>query len=198
MVSQIFHTGVLNWFVGTEKKRLLKCEVKHFIGYKSLQLIYLGEQIFLFIALYMFVLLWDSSLQSVHFSLINTHGMVKNGIYFCNFWWWMLYHSAILLRKAFRKNLVLLSLWNWKIKFLFSIQWGVIFPHWGSVTLFITWTTTIYLCSQFREAINVKIHVFRTKALIWTHSLQCFINLLKLNLYICNVCAHVHILGIQF
>lgn len=38
-----------------------------FAYYKSLQSIYLGEQISLFIALYVFVLLWDSSLRRLFF-----------------------------------------------------------------------------------------------------------------------------------
>lgn len=62
----MFLTGALNWFVGTGKASpKWKCEIKHFVYYKSLQLIYLGEQISLFIALYVFVLLWDSSLHSL-------------------------------------------------------------------------------------------------------------------------------------
>lgn len=49
-----------------------KCEIKHFAYKESLQLIYLGEQISLFIALYVFVLFWDSSLHSSFFSQQNS------------------------------------------------------------------------------------------------------------------------------
>ena len=64
--SHMFLTGALNWFVGTGKASPeWKCEIKHFVYYKLLQLIYLGEQISLFIALYVFVLLWDSPLHSL-------------------------------------------------------------------------------------------------------------------------------------
>lgn len=99
---------LVNWFVGPGKTMpQWKCEIKHFAKYKSLQLIYQGEQLSLFIALFkknVFVLLWDSSLHSSFFSQRNSKVWRKgNGIYFCNFWWWMLYH-VILLRKAFRKQ----------------------------------------------------------------------------------------------
>lgn len=40
-----------------------KCEIKHFACYESLRLIYVGEQISLFIAFCVFVLFWDSSLR---------------------------------------------------------------------------------------------------------------------------------------
>lgn len=60
----VFHTGLSNWFVGTGYTISFKCEVEHLFRNKSLQSIYLGEQMSLFIALYVFFL-WDSSFHLI-------------------------------------------------------------------------------------------------------------------------------------
>lgn len=62
------NTGAFNWCVDTgNTMSQWKCEIKYVAYYESLQLIYLGEQMSLFIALYAFVFLWDSSLHSSFF-----------------------------------------------------------------------------------------------------------------------------------
>lgn len=103
-----FHTFLThgpNWFGGTGTSNAWKCEIKSFVYSKSLQLIYPGEKkMSLFIALYVFVLFWDSSLQCrfILFTVKTQKVRWKgNGIYFCNFWWRTLYQNVIVLRKSF-------------------------------------------------------------------------------------------------